>query len=560
MEIFVKGNTMPFSLQIMDSLDRVFHDTQIPSGGKTQKTVLSGPRGGGVSFQLACDGLAKEPKFSLNNIRLPYTVRRILYVPVEANTSWDPIAIPVKDRKEEKRSELFIDEALDSRMRPNVVKAAPFEVAEVLAPLGTRKVESNRPTVFYVSFNLNDTLKPGILKGTLNVDSVQIPLEIHVSRLQVPKQQALKVTNWFNLENVAKYHHLKMWSPAWWGMLRKYARLMREYRQNVFWVPSEVFVEIDKKGKVKFDWDRFDRYVKLFLAEGFAMIEGCHFSSRKQPDNPGLGLYTVLKTSVDSLSLEGRRYIQEIASSLWNHLQSEKWDRMYVQHVADEPAPAEAPVYLAVANLLRKSMPGVKLIDAILGTPAVQGMLDIHVPNIADLHIPGVDRDAEFDKLWNAESFRKVARDGGGEFWFYTCCGPRGPAMNRFLDFPLIKTRLLHWLNFLEGATGYLHWGLNMYLDGQDPFKKSVNKVGPMCHCLLPPGDMHIVWPGEDGPWPSLRFEAMREGIVDYELLRANKSKAIARRMVRSLVDYVTDTGEFRRVYRKLLNSGFQIK
>jgi hypothetical protein len=546
---------MSFDVIAVDSLDRIFPDTAVPAG-KLGKIVLAGPRGGYVSFQLACRGLVKEPKFSVKNLRLPLSVRRVIYVPVEVNTSWDPIAIPVKDRKDEKRAELFIDETLDPRMQPHAVKAAPFEVAEVLAPLGARKVEADRPTVFYVSFKLSDTLKPGIVKGCLKVDSVEIPLEIHISRLQVPKRQTLKVTNWFNLSNIAKCHQLRMWSTGWWAMLKKYARLMREYGQNVFWVPSEVFVEIDKKGKITFDWSRFDRYVKLFLAEGFEMIEGCHFVSRKQPDNPGLGLYTVLTTAIDPLGLEGQKYIQEIASSLWRHLQSKKWDTLYVQHVADEPAPPEAPAYLAVANLLRKAMPGVRLIDAILGTPAVQGMLDIHVPNIADLYIPGVDRDAEFDKRWSAESFRKVAREGGGEFWFYTCCGPRGPAMNRFLDFPLIRTRLLHWVNYLEGATGYLHWGLNMYLDGQDPFMKSVNEIGPMCHCHLPPGDMHIVWPGEDGPWPSLRFEAMRDGIMDYELLRAQPDRdaqKIARLAVRSLVDYVTDIKAFRNVQRKLL-------
>ena len=36
---------------------------------------------------------------------------------------------------------------------------------------------------------------------------------------------------------------------------------------------------------------------------------------------------------------------------------------------------------------------------------------------------------------------------------------------------------------------------------------------------LLPAGDAHIVYPGTDGPWRSLRFEAQRAGAEDYELL-----------------------------------------
>lgn len=36
----------------------------------------------------------------------------------------------------------------------------------------------------------------------------------------------------------------------------------------------------------------------------------------------------------------------------------------------------------------------------------------------------------------------------GGQAWYYTSLLPRGRYLNRFVDFPLLKTRLLPWLNY----------------------------------------------------------------------------------------------------------------
>lgn len=54
--------------------------------------------------------------------------------------------------------------------------------------------------------------------------------------------------------------------------------------------------------------------------------------------------------------------------------------------------------------------------------------------------------------------------------------------MNRFLDIPLLKTRFLHWGNYLYKMNGYLHWGLNYYLEGQDPFELTNPMLAPSVH------------------------------------------------------------------------------
>ena len=565
---------MSLDFRVFDALDRVFHDTVVGSGSHKENVCLWCAAGGRASFQLAVARSKPEASFQIGpfsrggrSVDFDHRVHRLLYVPVEANTSWDPLLEPVEDRPKESRSDPFVDDALDPRMEPHVLRAAPFEVAEVMAPLGARGPERRRPTVYFVAIDVDRSAPAGLYTGTLEVvadgETVTIPVQITVSKLKVPARQHLRITNWFNLKNIAKYHRLTMWSEDFWAMLRKYARLMRQYRQNVFWAPKEVVMDRGRSKRPKFNWARFDRYVRLFLDEGFDWIEGCHFADSTCADDPyqHSGDYVVSGTNLPALSIEGQEYVYRMATELWAHVKSRRWDRIYIQHVCDEPTAVDVVAYLRMANLLRQAMPGVRLMDAMC-PPDLIGALDVHVPGASDIQIPGYARDPDWERELTFENFRRVAERKNCEFWLYTCCGPRGGGLNRFLDFPLLKTRLLHWLNHVEGAAGYLHWGLNMYQQGQDPFKHSVGQPSQAGHRFrLPPGDTHIVWPGDDGPWPSLRFEAMRDGIIDCELMRARAAreqgdkavKRIVRQGVRSVIDYVPSIREFRSIHRRLL-------
>jgi hypothetical protein len=89
---------------------------------------------------------------------------------------------------------------------------------------------------------------------------------------------------------------------------------------------------------------------------------------------------------------------------------------------------------------------------------------------------------------------------------------------NRFLDYPLSRVRVLHWINFSENLRGYLHWGWNFW--GDDPF-------GPPS-AELPPGDTHVVYPGPQGPLDSIRWEIQRESLEDFEYLHLLAAKTAA--------------------------------
>jgi len=148
--------------------------------------------------------------------------------------------------------------------------------------------------------------------------------------------------------------------------------------------------------------------------------------------------------------------------------------------------------------------------------------------------------------------------EAGKEVWIYTCLFPAGAYPNRFVDYPLIKTRVLHWMNFRWGFTGYLHWGFNQWRGGDSFTVLEPPHSGPS---FLPPGDAWIVYPGDRQLLDSIRHEAMRDGVEDYELLKVlagrdpERAAALAQAVVVSFTDYVRDVAAFRQVRQALLDS-----
>src|SRR5262249_27825675 len=109
------------------------------------------------------------------------------------------------------------------------------------------------------------------------------------------------------------------------------------------------------------------------------------------------------------------------------------------------------------------------------------------------------------------------------------------------------------------GLTGFLHWGGNYW--SLDPIHDTAPPLGSDFGSVLPPGDAFVAYPDPErkGLLSSIRLEAMREGIEDYELLQQLQSKKpqtaqdIASRMIRSFTEYVRDPAEFRQLQLELL-------
>lgn len=93
----------------------------------------------------------------------------------------------------------------------------------------------------------------------------------------------------------------------------------------------------------------------------------------------------------------------------------------------------------------------------------------------------------------------------------------RRPAHPNTLTYsPAIEARMIPWLAAHYGLDGYLRWAYNSWSD-KDPYNK------PVFNFIQ--GDDYYIYPGENGPVSSIRWELLKEGIEDFELLRIVDSK-----------------------------------
>jgi Glycoside hydrolase 123, catalytic domain len=95
---------------------------------------------------------------------------------------------------------------------------------------------------------------------------------------------------------------------------------------------------------------------------------------------------------------------------------------------------------------------------------------------------------------------------------YYVCCNP--PKPNNFVFSPPAEGRWLGWYAAAYGNDGFLRWAYDAW--PADPVRDAR-------HVLWPAGDTFLVYPGANS---SIRFEKLREGIVDYEKIRLVKKQA----------------------------------
>jgi hypothetical protein len=80
-------------------------------------------------------------------------------------------------------------------------------------------------------------------------------------------------------------------------------------------------------------------------------------------------------------------------------------------------------------------------------------------------------------------------------------------------------------------------------------------------NAYLPPGDDHLVYPGPMGPLSSIRWEAMRDGIEDYEMLKLLQKRnpklasEICNSVVQSFTVYTLDPVVFNKARCRMLNA-----
>jgi len=165
------------------------------------------------------------------------------------------------------------------------------------------------------------------------------------------------------------------------------------------------------------------------------------------------------------------------------------------------------------ANLIHAHLPGAMvMIGGSLPHEELLGYIDVYDPLIGghsefySLHEDNVDLISQSQKR-------------GEEFYWYIACSPSYPYPNVQVEYPLIAARVLFWMTWKYGVTGFEYYCYNIWEQNYslEPAKRypNVKWIADGWSRGWPTnGDGMLFYPG---PITSLRFEAIRDGIEDWE-------------------------------------------
>lgn len=433
-------------------------------------------------------------------------------------------------------------------------------------------------SAFWAEFDIPRDLPAGIYEGTAVVQGAQSAerdFVVKVYDVTLPEKQTLDIVQWMNIEVQAMGIEPEMWGI--YDLFENYLiPFISDYGQNSFLTLYFKHFETNRKlvkredgtWKMTADFSVLGREIEMFARacpdlhvvhgpnviasanrkdEGILIVSGIELNEDGSPKVEADG--SPVLTYVDQkeqYSPEAEMYFSLYFEAMQEYLETHylpdgrSYLDVYIQTLHDEPDDNRAPAYMRIASYMKKYAPKIRIMDPI-GTHKIE-------PQYIDVPCPCIDRlVGENGYEWTDSQTR----------WIYSANGPQGEGLNRFIRIPLIKTRLMHWLNYRYHTTGYLHWGLNYWVGARnrDPW---FDASAPMEN---PAGDMWIIWPGDHKVYPSIRLAAMRDGIRDYDLLKMLAdtygqpvADALCCEIISDTYTYTTDVERFRAQRKAILD------
>jgi hypothetical protein len=400
---------------------------------------------------------------------------------------------------------IFI-EANTPKVNPaDLTRPAPARFPDCLAEERECDVAKGTLKSIYLTVRIPADAAPGEFCGQVRVASgalqASLPISLTVYPLTLPEERHVMVTEWFSTNQFKQHHGVESAeSERFEAILRSYAENMAQHRQNVFRVSLELIRStLTADGELRLDCSAFDRRAQIFWDTGRMDLLETGFVARHGEGGWSSREILLQGASVKDEStgkekrLAAEEFLPRFLPALVEHLREKGWLDKTIFHICDEPASHNIMAWREASDFVHRYAPELRRVEAI-ETPHCLDRLEVWVPKLDHL------------ATWQ-EAYEQAQRQGN-ELWFYTVgIFQGGSLMNKTVDVPLIESRLMHWLNYRYGLTGYLHWGFNSWTE--DPWNNPGKHRGDGWH----------VYPKRDGLLNSLRWEQMRSGLQDYECL-----------------------------------------
>ena len=405
-------------------------------------------------------------------------------------------------------------------MIPGYVPDPLFEETSMPLP-------ANETHAFWFSVKPSTGAKPGkfaisAILAAAGQKEQRRTVKASLHNVRIAKRRDFHISNWFYNDAVLDFHHCNAFDETYWKLLPKYLENMSSHGQNMINVPvftppldgvkrPTQLLRVTRKGKDKyqFDWSDVKRFISSAKKAGFEKFEWVHLFTQWGVKN-ALRIYhgqgadekLLWPPETEAVSKTYRNFLSQFLPEFHDFLQSEKLMSSSFFHLSDEPRGEEhLENYRKAREILRELAPWMKVMDAV-------SEIKFAKAGLTDMPIPLISAALDF-----------VAEDI--PCFCYYCCGPRGRFLQRLMDTPLAKIRMNGWLFYRWPFQGFLHWGYNYWYQSQtrnkiDPFVVQDGMKWPR----WPYGDCFMVYPGENGPLDSIRWEVLSESLQDYALLQ----------------------------------------
>ena len=337
-------------------------------------------------------------------------------------------------------------------------------------------------------------------------------------------------TEWFHADCLANHYGDAVFSEAHWHRIEQFVAMATAHgidtlltplftppldtaeggeRTTVQLVGVRILSGTGADAIYRFGFERLDRWLEMGDRLGVRFFEMSHlFTQWGAAHAPKIHAVHADGSTVrafgwdtDAGGPEYATFLGQFLPVLVDHLVEKGYGGRILFHVSDEPSLHHLESYRSAASLLKRHIGDLPVIDALSDFDFyAHGLVENPVP--ANNHI---------------KSFLEA---GVPNLWVYYCCAQGEKVANRFFSMPSYRNRILGMQMFRHDIKGFLQWGYNFYntrwsLRAIDSFR--VTDAGG----AFPSGDAFLVYPGEDGPVPSLRIKVLADAFQDLRALQA---------------------------------------
>ncbi len=338
-------------------------------------------------------------------------------------------------------------------------------------------------------------------------------IELEVMDMVVPSADkwSFHLNLWQNPFAVARYHRVDLWSDEHYALMRPLIEMLAQAGQKVItatlidrpWGGQtyDPFLEMvewvkNANGSWSFDYSVFDKWVEFCMACGITEQISCYsmvpWSNSFRYFDVASGEYHFLRSGPGQAAY--KEHWRIFLKDLSDHLRQKGWLEKTVISMDERPH----AVMGKLMDFMQKEFPEFKVELAVDYPPQEFELysLSVYIKKTVGIQM---------------EEVNNQRRQSGGITTFYVCTGPHRP--NTFTFSPPAESTWLGWYAAANGFDGFLRWAYNSWV--QEPLLDTR-------YVRWPAGDCFMVYPGARS---SVRFERLRQGIVDYEKIRIVREK-----------------------------------